>query len=62
MNPYGLLASGAHLTGGSRLPDAIHRDDAPARAAGALDDMLARSALGSVNAFERLARRVLGRA
>ena len=58
MNPYGLLASGAHLSGGNRIPENIH--NVRENQLGVLDEMVARRALKSFNAIETLARRVLG--
>ncbi len=60
MNPYSLLASGAHLSGGGRLPEAMH--DPREHRISALDEMLARQTLKSLNTIERVTRRVLGRA
>jgi len=58
MNPYGLLASGAHLTGGGRLPETIH--DPREHQLAVLDELVARRALKSFDAIERMARRILG--
>ncbi len=59
MNPYSLLASGAHLSGGGRLPENIHNPSEHKLTA--LDELVARRTLKSFNVIERAARRVLGR-